>query len=87
MTPLVSRPLWHVMQSCQWRRFKDAAALQQANAIRQYVDTLRTFQTKTALTSPEEFDSWTNWALAQADRIDPAIGGAFIDAVRDEEAS
>lgn len=67
------------------RLLKDAAALQQANAIRQYVDALQTRQNSSALTSPEEFDKWSAWALAQADRIDPAIGETFTKAMRDEE--
>ena len=67
------------------RLLKDAVALQQANAIRQYVDVLRTLQTRSALTSSEEFDRWSAWALAQADRIDPAVGGAFTNSMCDEE--
>lgn len=67
------------------RLLKDAAAFQQANAIRQYVKALRTVQANGSLTSPEEFDNWSAWALAQADRIDPAIGGRFADARRDED--
>lgn len=66
------------------RLLKDAAALQQANAIRQYVDALRARQANNSLTSPEEFERWSTWALAQADRIDPAMGGRFTEAVHEE---
>lgn len=67
------------------RLLKDAAALQQANIIRQYVDALRTLQTSKAMTSAEEFDRWMAWALEQADRIDPTVGGRFTDTQHDEE--
>jgi|SRR5579883_1559408 len=68
------------------RLLKDAAAFQQANAIRQYVNALRTLQANSPMTSIEEFDRWSAWALAQADRIDPAVGGRFTDAMHDEDA-
>jgi len=35
----------------------------------------------------DEFEQWSQWALAQADRIDPAISQRFLKAMRDEEAS
>jgi hypothetical protein len=66
---------------------KDAAALQQANVIRQYAAALRTLDASNALTSAEEFDRWSKWALAQADRIDPAIGGSFIKAMHNDEGT
>jgi hypothetical protein len=67
------------------RLLKDATAFRQANDIRRYVDALRTLQAKEALTSPEEFDHWSAWALAQADRVDPATGGSFTGAMQDQE--
>jgi hypothetical protein len=69
------------------RLLKDAAALQQANVIRQYVAALRTLEASTSLTSAEEFDRWSKWALAQADRIDPAIGGSFITVMHNDEGT
>jgi hypothetical protein len=33
----------------------------------------------------DEFKRWSKWALAQADRIDPAIGERFLKAKQDEE--
>jgi hypothetical protein len=32
----------------------------------------------------DDLERWSKWALAQADRIDPAIGGAFLKAMQDE---
>ena len=37
--------------------------------------------------SSEECEQWSQWALAQADRIDPVIGARFLKAVQDEDAS
>jgi hypothetical protein len=34
--------------------------------------------------SPEALEQWSKWALAEADRIDPAIGGAFLKSMHDE---
>jgi hypothetical protein len=36
-------------------------------------------------TLSEEFERWKEWAQAQANRIDPAQGRAFLDAIRDED--
>jgi hypothetical protein len=35
--------------------------------------------------SSGELERWSQWALAQADRIDPAIGGTFLKAMQDED--
>jgi hypothetical protein len=35
--------------------------------------------------SIEEIEQRSQWALAQADRIDPAIGGRFLKAMQDED--
>jgi hypothetical protein len=35
--------------------------------------------------SSEALERWSKWALAEADRIDPAIGGAFLKAMHDED--
>ena len=67
------------------RLLKDAAAFQQANEIRRYVEALRSVQASKELSSSEEFDQWSEWALVQADRIDPAISGKFVAAMQDEE--
>ena len=67
------------------RLLKDAAAFQQANEIRKYVETLRSVRASKELSSSEEFDQWSEWGSVQADRIDPAIGGKFVAAMQDEE--
>jgi hypothetical protein len=38
-----------------------------------------------ALVPDEEFDKWSAWAPAQADRIDLAIGGTFAKSMHYEE--
>jgi hypothetical protein len=67
------------------RLLKDAAAFQQAKEIRKYVEALRSMRASNELSSPEEFDQWSAWALTQADRIDPAISGKFVTAMQDED--
>jgi hypothetical protein len=68
------------------RLLKDAAAFQQANEIRKYVEALRSVRASKELSSSEEFDQWSEWALVQADRIDPAINGKFVTAMQEEDA-
>jgi hypothetical protein len=34
----------------------------------------------------DEFEQWKDWALAEADRIDPAIGGRFLTAMQNDDA-
>lgn len=65
------------------RLLKDAAAFQRAGEIRKYVEAIR--QTLSLDEHSLEFEEWSKWALAQADRIDPAIEGKFFQAVKDEE--
>jgi hypothetical protein len=60
----------------------DAVAFQQSAAIRQYVDAIRNRHTCSPIASDEEVKSWSEWALAQADRIDPAVGGDFLAQLR-----
>jgi hypothetical protein len=66
------------------RLLKDAAALQQARQIRAYVEAIRSAQSPSGLSSTEDLDRWSKWALAQADRIDPVIGGAFLSSMQEE---
>jgi hypothetical protein len=66
------------------RLLKDAAAFHQANQIRHYVEALRSLHASDAGASSEAFDQWSAWALAQADRIDPAKNEHFITAAQDE---
>jgi len=35
--------------------------------------------------STEPIERWSRWALAQADKIDPTIGGAFLESMRGED--
>ena len=68
------------------RLLRDAAAFQQAGEIRKYVDTIRRSLARDGSSSSEEVEKWSEWALSQADRIDPAVGGKFSKAMRDDEA-
>ena len=69
------------------RLLKAAAAFQQAGAIRKYVEAIRLTLSSSEACSPEELERWSQWAMSEADRIDPAIGGAFLTAMRDEEGA
>jgi hypothetical protein len=69
------------------RLLGDAAAFQQAGEIRKYVEVIRLAMARDSSSSMEEVEEWSKWALAQADRIDPAIGARFLKAMQDEEAS
>lgn len=69
------------------RLLRDAAAFHQAGTIRKYVEAIRSTQARESASSPDEVEQWSQWALAQADRIDPAIGGRFLQAIQDEGAS
>ncbi len=68
------------------RLLRDAAAFQQAGEIRKYVEAIELTASRDGSSSIEEVEQWSQWALAQADRIDPAIGGKFSKAMQDEEA-
>jgi hypothetical protein len=67
------------------RLLKDAAAFQQAAAIRKYVEAIQLTQGCSGVATADDLERWSKWALAQADRIDPAIGGSFLKAMRDED--
>ena len=66
------------------RLLKSAAAFQQAGTIRKYVEAIRATQADNAACSGEELERWSQWALAEAERIDPVVGGKFLQAMRDE---
>lgn len=59
---------------------KDAAAFQQADEIRNYVAALTSKVHANGSADVEQLERWKAWALAQADRIDPAVNGAFLNA-------
>ncbi|HUR35948.1 MAG TPA: hypothetical protein VM032_19230 [Vicinamibacterales bacterium] len=55
-----------------------ARALEQAQQIRAYVESVRRLNaTAPDPMSSEDLADWSGWALAQADRIDPVISGTF----------
>jgi hypothetical protein len=65
------------------RLLKDAAAFRQAEVIRNYVQAVRLVPPCDS--STEAIEGWSSWTLAQADRIDPAIGGSFLKSMQDED--
>lgn len=55
-----------------------ARALHQAAQIREYVSSIRTLNAQAPdPMAQEELEAWAAWALAQADRIDPVVSGAY----------
>jgi hypothetical protein len=69
------------------RLLRDAAAFQQAREIRKYVEVIRSATARDSSASMDEVEKWSEWALAQADRIDSAIDGRFLKAIQDEDAN
>ncbi len=69
------------------RLLRDAADFQQAAEIRRYVEAIRLATIGDKSSSIGELERWCQWALAQADRIDPAIGGRFLKAAQEKDAS
>jgi hypothetical protein len=65
------------------RLLRDAVAFQQAGEIRKYVDAIRQAQAREG-SSSNELGKWSQWALAEADRIDPSINERFLNALKDE---
>ena len=55
--------------------------------LRKYVEAIRSGETRDSSLSMDQIERWKNWALTQADRIDPTISGRFLKAMQDEEAS
>jgi hypothetical protein len=53
---------------------RDAGAWRDAANIRTYVDAAR----QSAGRNVAAFDDWAQWALAEADRIDPMVSGRFM---------
>jgi len=55
-----------------------ARALEQAGQIREYVRSIHALNAQAPdPMPPEELQAWSGWALAQADRIDPVLSGAY----------
>ncbi len=68
------------------RLLGEAEALRRAEETRQYVARAR--EANAALPDPmppKELAAWADWAMAQADRIDPVRGGAFRRPREDED--
>jgi hypothetical protein len=66
------------------RLLKSAAAFKQAGAIRKYVESIRAIQKDHPACSGEDLERWSQWALAEAERIDPVVEGKFLLTMRDE---
>jgi len=67
------------------RLLKDARAFEQADLIRKYVVAIQAAQVDSASAQSEQFDRWVEWAHAQAERIDPALGGKYLTAMHEPE--
>lgn len=52
--------------------------------IRRYVEAIR-LALGTSPSAKEGSEHWNKWALAQADRIDPSMGDAFLKSMREED--
>ena len=62
------------------RLLDDADKLLQADKIRQYVEIVKTRISNGNSGIPvEKLITWVNWAIAQADRIDPVLSGQFFE--------
>ena len=61
-------------------------AFQRAEAIRNYVEGVR-LRIGDLRVSADEFERWAEWALAQADRIDPVANGTALGSPLDEACS
>lgn len=66
------------------RLMRDAAAFQQAGEIRKYVEAIRLSEAHEGASFSEQVEKWSQWALAEADRIDPSVGRVFLKAMQDE---
>lgn len=64
------------------RLLVDAAALQQAAIIRDYVQRIRSAQSGALRVSGDDLERWSEWALTQADRIDPSLTDSFMEGFR-----
>jgi hypothetical protein len=60
------------------RLLSESALLRQANDIRDYVKSVRAIALSQSSTSAEGVKQWCNWALREANRIDPIRSGAYL---------
>ncbi|MFZ5674388.1 MAG: hypothetical protein ACOZAM_15635 [Pseudomonadota bacterium] len=70
--------LRQVEQGCIDRLLKDAAVLKQATDLRNYVEVARQAACERGMVSDDVLNRWSEWALTQADRIDPICNMSFI---------
>ena len=56
----------------------------EATTIRMYIEAIQLARRSSGTASAEDLGLWSRWALAEADRIDPSIGGRFLSAMQDE---
>jgi hypothetical protein len=65
------------------RLLGEADTLRKARAIRAYVEEVRA---NSAAVPIADLELWAEWALAQANRIDPVMSGAFLTAIERSDA-
>jgi hypothetical protein len=62
------------------RLLDEAATLRRATEIRTYVHAVKQATTGEGIgATTEEIERWAQWALAEADRIDPVRNGRFLE--------
>ena len=64
------------------RLLAQAKALDRANQIRSYVESVRERAAETSI-ARADFDQWAMWACQEADRIDPVKNGTIVQAIRE----
>ncbi len=68
------------------RLLEEAASLRRAMNIRAYVGAVQAVVANEASAiSAEKMQRWSEWALAEADRIDPVRSARFIDAFDEKD--
>lgn len=65
------------------RLMRDSAAFECAAQIRRYVESIRSSVAAGAQSDPEQIETWSQWALAQANRIDPALEERYLKSIQD----
>jgi hypothetical protein len=69
------------------RLLGEAEEFRQARDIRGYVQAVRETIQASSGVSMRDVDTWANWALSQANRIDPVLSKRFLTAVDEETPS
>ena len=69
------------------RLLREADALRQARAIRQYVEEAQAELSRSVVdVSTHELEAWAGWALRQADAIDPVRSRAFLEYAQESKS-